>query len=156
MSNSANLLSNIYLFKKLNDDDLELISKISRVETYPTGDDVFTQGDKAMALYVIKFGSVRVHQKTSQGDSVSVAQLGTGSHFGEMAMLDGELRSASATAIEKSEIIYLEYTGLEKILNENPRIAMSFYREMAHFLCGRLRVTTNDLSYAREKNLRHF
>src|SRR5690606_29086689 len=104
-------------------------------------------------LYVIKYGSVRIHQKTVSGENMEVAILGTGSHFGEMAFLDGESRSASATAAEKSDIVELDYEKLQMILKENFPIAVHFYRELAQFLCGRLRVTTNDLGFAREKNL---
>jgi CRP-like cAMP-binding protein len=73
-----------------------------------------------------------------------------------MAFIDGERRSASASAVERSEIVTLDFKDLAKVLEMNPAIAVKVYRSIAHFLCGRLRVTTTDLSYAREKNIRHF
>ena len=151
-----NLLQNIYLFKGLSNDQMELINSISDLETYALGDDVFCEGDAATALYVIKYGSVRIHLKSPDGDNIEVAALGTGSHFGEMALLDGEKRSATASAMEKTEIIRIEYSSLRNVLIENASIAVHFYRELAKFLCGRLRITTNDLSFAREKNISHF
>jgi len=156
MAQHKNLLQNVYLFKGLTQPHLDMIGEVASIETYSPGDDIFTQGDKAMALYVVKFGSVRILQRTHSGESIEVAALGAGSHFGEMAFVDGELRSASASAIEKSEIIYIPYTNLEKLLKTNPAIAVHVYRELAHFLCGRLRMTTQDLGFAREKNLSHF
>ncbi len=135
---------------------MELVSEIARRETFAPNDDIFSQGDKATALYVIKFGSVRIHQKSSEGDNIEVASLGTGSHFGEMAFIDSEPRSASATAIEKSEIVVLDYERLAEVLKKDKDIALEFYKELGHFLCGRLRITTNDLSFIREKNLSHF
>lgn len=153
---SQNLLKNVYLFKGLSPSELEIISGAGETSTFNPGDDVFTQTDKATALYVIRHGSVKIHQKSTSGDNIEVANLGTGSHFGEMAFVDGEPRSASATAIEKSELVILDYGKLDEILVANQAIAVSFYKELAHFLCGRLRVTTNDLSFAREKNLSHF
>jgi SulP family sulfate permease len=156
MAASKNLLQNVYLFKGLNGEQLESISEAGRLETFGAGDDIFAQGDKAKALYVIKYGSVRILQKSSSGDLIEVATLGTGSHFGEMAFVDGEPRSAAATAVEKSEIVVLDYEKLQALLGKNTGIAVSFYKELSHFLCGRLRITTNDLSFAREKNLSHF
>lgn len=153
---SQNLLKNVYLFKGLSDDELKLISDAGQAATINPGDDIFTQSDAAKALYVIRFGSVKIHQKSSSGENIEVANLGSGSHFGEMAFVDGEPRSASATAIEKSEIVVLHYDKLSGILSAHSNIAISLYKELAHFLCGRLRVTTNDLSFAREKNLSHF
>lgn len=156
MAQHQNLLQNVYLFKGLSAPHLDLINEVASVEIYGAGDDVFSQGDKAMALYIVKYGSVRILQKTHSGENIEIAALGTGSHFGEMAFVDGEPRSASAVAIEKCEIIYIPYANLSQLLKTNPAIAVHVYRELAHFLCGRLRMTTQDLGFAREKNLSHF
>ena len=153
---SQNLLHNIYLFKGLDEAELIQISEIAEKESFAAGDDVFSEKDPAKALYVIQHGSVRIHQKSDSGENIEVATLGTGSHFGEMAFVDGEQRSASATAIERAEVVYLTYEKLSALLETNEKIAVHFYKELARFLCGRLRVTTNDLSFAREKNLSHF
>lgn len=150
------MLQNLYLFQDLPEDKLQKIDAISEIVTYGTGEDVFVQGDEAKALYVIQFGSVRIHQKSPGGDNVEITTLGTGSHFGEMAFIDGEPRSASATAIEKSNILEIDYKKLKELLVEDLQVAVHFYREFAHFLSGRLRITTNDLSFARSENLSHF
>jgi len=153
---NKNLLQNVYLFKRMSPEEMDLISEAASLETYNPTDEIFTQNERATALYVIKYGSVRIHQRSSEGDSIEVATLGTGSHFGEMGFVDGEPRSASATAIEKSDIVVFDYEKLGQILSRHPIVAVKFYQELAHFLCGRLRITTNDLSFAREKNLSHF
>lgn len=153
---TANVLQNIYLFKGVSQEELELISSITETESYQAGDDVFGETDAAQALYVIRHGSIRIHQKSDSGENIEVATLGTGSHFGEMAFVDGEKRSASCTAIENTEIVLLKYQRLNELLEAHGSIAVHFYKELARFLCGRLRITTNDLSFAREKNLSHF
>jgi CRP/FNR family transcriptional regulator, cyclic AMP receptor protein len=153
---SAQLLKNVYLFKELTAAELEKVEQIVQVTSYLPGDEIFAQGDEAHSLYVIKFGSVRIQQKSSNGDSIDVATLATGSHFGEMAFVDGEKRSATVSSIEPCEIVSLEFDELRKVLDSNPAIAVKLFKALSHFLCGRLRITTNDLSFAREKNLRHF
>ncbi|MCB0363730.1 MAG: cyclic nucleotide-binding domain-containing protein, partial [Bdellovibrionales bacterium] len=100
-----NVLQNVYLFKGLNAEQIAAISEIATVNTYNPTDEIFGQGDQARAAYFIKFGSVRITQKTQSGDTVEVATLGTGSHFGEMPFLDSEVRSASAVAIEKTDLV---------------------------------------------------
>jgi CRP/FNR family cyclic AMP-dependent transcriptional regulator len=152
----SNSLQDIYLFKQMTDKEMMVISEAVETKSYAPGEDIFNQDDTAMALYVIKFGSVRIRKKSSGGDNIEVATLGTGSHFGEMAFVDGEKRSATATAIEKSDIIKISYDKLRSRLEENPVIAAKFYSSLSHFLCGRLRITTNDLSFSRELNLRYF
>lgn len=151
-----NLLQNVYLFKNLSEEELEKINEVASLETFAAGDDIFSQKGPATALYVIKFGSVRISQTSDSGDDIEIAVLGTGSHFGEMALIDSEPRSASASTIEKSEIVQINYLELNELLKSDLDIASKFYHSLSHFLAGRLRVTTNDLSYSREKNLSHF
>lgn len=151
-----NMIQNVYLFKGLSNDELEHVGKITSFKVYNAGDNIFEQDDLASALYVVKFGSVSIHQKTESGEKIEVTVLGTGSHFGEMALIDDERRSATATALEKTEILVIAYDDLTTLLKRQPPIAIHFYKALAHFLCGRLRLTTTDLSFAREKNLSHF
>jgi CRP/FNR family transcriptional regulator, cyclic AMP receptor protein len=155
MSQHQNLIQNVYLFKDLSPKELESVNAIAAVETYNSGDEVYCEGDKAASLFFIKFGSVRI-RRSGKDDSVDVAQLGTGSHFGEMSFVDGEARSATVIAMEKSEIVKIDFDALRKLFEKEPAIAVKVYRSLAHFLCGRLRITTMDLSFSREKNIRHF
>jgi len=153
---AQDLLKNIYLFKDQSQESLKMISEIAKMDSYNRGDEVFTQGEAATALYVIKFGSVRIHQKSGTGDKIEVAVLGTGSHFGEMSFIDREHRSATIEVLEKSELLTLDYDKLAELFSKNPLISVPFYKSLCHFLCGRLRMTTNDLSFSRELNLKHF
>lgn len=153
---STQLLQNVYLFKDMSPAELDKIKSTVKESSYAPGDEIFSQGDEAHSLYVIKFGSVRIQQKSTSGDHIDVATLGTGSHFGEMAFVDGERRSATVTAMERTEILAMDFNDFKKVLDANPAIAVKLYRAFSLFLCGRLRITTNDLSFAREKNLRHF
>ena len=152
---ASNLLQNVYLFKELTPQELEQVNGIATLESKLPGDEIFSEGDSAHSLYVIKHGSVKI-QHTGVDNQIHVATLGTGSHFGEMAFVDGEKRSATVTTIERADIVRLEFDGLKKLLEKNPPIAVKVYKALAHFLCGRLRVTTNDLTFAREKNMHHF
>lgn len=153
---SRSLLQNVYLFKTLTADELDAVSSISQLQTFTSGDTIFLKGEAAKALYFIKSGQIRIQQSTKSGDSIDVATLGAGSHFGEMAFVDNEVRSATATAGDRGELIVVTYEKLNSLLAKSPNIAVKIYRELAHFLAGRLRVTTSDLSYAKEKNLSHF
>lgn len=153
---SSSSLQNVYLFKTLTPDEMKQVNGLATTETHSAGETIFIRGEKAKALYLIKFGSVKIRQTTKSGDTIDVATLGTGSHFGEMPFLDGEARSATVVANEGVELITLPYDKLQSVMEKNQAIAMKVYREMAHFMCGRLRSTTNDLEFAREKNLSHF
>lgn len=151
-----NLLQNVYLFKQLSTEEVMKINQVAESQTFMPGDEIFNEGDAATGMYVIRFGSVRLFQNSKENDRLEVAVLGTGGHFGEMPYIDREVRSASAVAVEKSEVVRLDYQKLKDVLVKNPPIAVKFYEALCQFLCGRLRITTKDLSFAREKNLQHF
>lgn len=151
----AQLLKNVYLFKDLNATELDQLNELAQVETYNLGDEIFAEGDAAASLFLIKYGSVRI-RRSGQSDGVDIAQLGTGAHFGEMSFVDGEPRSTTIIAAEKSEIVKIDFSALRAHFEKHPAVAVKFYRSLANFLCGRLRLTTMDLSFPREKNIRHF
>ena len=153
---SRSLLQNVYLFKSLLPDELDVIASISDAQPFAGGDTIFLRGEAAKALYLIKHGSVKIQQSTKAADTIDVATLSAGSHFGEMAFVDGQVRSATATAADRGELAVIPYEKLTVVLAKHPAIAVKIYRELAFFLANCLRVTTNDLSFAREKNLSHF
>ena len=150
------LLQDLYLFKGLGSSDLALIEDISELKSYRSDERIFNQADTADSFYVIQHGSVSIDQSEDDEHTVQVASLGTGSHFGEMALLDNEPRSASASAMSDSDIVRIAYAPMLELLNLNPKIEVHFYRELSKFLCSRLRFTTLDLSYSRSQNVRLF
>jgi len=150
------LLQSVYLFSDLNADERGSLAKIAEAMTLPAGFPIFRAGDPATALYLIESGSVRVTVISSSGKSIDVATLGSGSHFGEMALIDGAKRSATAETLEPTSMFRFDYDKVTALLDRSPATASKLYRSLARFLSNRLRQTTTDMGYAREKNLRHF
>ncbi len=151
---ARNILGNIYLFNQFSEAELERLESIAEAEKFSSGDRIFEQGDTADRLYVIKYGSVQIRQSDQGEDSkMVVSTMGSGSHFGEMSMIDDEKRSAGATAMEQSEIIVIRYPALLKLLDQQPAIAVKFYRSIARYLSGRLRRTTTSLEFVRDRGL---
>ena len=105
---------------------------------YPAGKAVFEQGEEGDALYVIVRGSASVHMKLSAGD-VRLVTFSSGTVFGEMALLDRQLRSATVTADEPLACYVLEQSRFEKLGLENPRIAMTILANMAREMSLRMR-----------------
>jgi CRP-like cAMP-binding protein len=153
---SDSLLQGVYLFADLSADERASLAKIAEEMNLPAGFPIFRTGDPATALYLIKDGSVRVAVTSSGGKPIDVATLGSGSHFGEMALIDGAKRSASAVTLEPTSMFRFDYEKVTTLLDRSPVTAAKLYRSLARFLSNRLRQTTTDMSYAREKNLRHF
>ncbi len=152
---SVQLLHDLYLFKDLLPEELASLSALAKVRTYNRDEEIFKAGEPAQSLFVIRHGTVKIRFAGKDAD-IEVAQLGTGAHFGEMSFVDGQARSATAVALEKSELLEIGFDALRMFFDKNPTTGMRFYRSLSHFLAGRLRITTTDLSFSREKNIRHF
>ena len=152
---AAQLLQDIYLFKDLLPKELDQLSELGTVKSYQSEDEVFREGEEAKSLYVIRHGTVSIRQAGKDKD-LDVAQLGTGAHFGVMSFADGNPRSATAVARERTELLEISFDKLAAYFDKNPTTALKVYRSLTRFLAGRLRVTTMDLSFSREKNIRHF
>lgn len=153
---SDSLLEGVYLFGNLTPQERGELARIAEPMNLPAGTGVFRKGDPATALYLIKTGSVRITTEPASGEPIVVATLGSGSHFGEMALVDGAPRSASAETLEPTAIFRFDYDRIRKLLDASPAVAAKLYGALARFLSNRLRQTTIDMGYAREKNLRHF
>jgi CRP-like cAMP-binding protein len=150
------ILQNIYLFRELTPSELEPISRIAHEVPCAAGQEIFLRGSSAEAMYVIKYGNVVIRTQNSAGDDMTISTLSSGAHFGEMPFLDNEKRSASAICNESSTLVEIKYADLKNVLEKNDKIAIKVYRAMAAYLGGRLRVTTEDLNYSREQNMKHF
>ena len=147
-------LKGVYLFQQLDATELHLLESICREQVVASGDEVFRHGDPADALYVIHLGTVRIHRESATIDEIEVAMLGTGAHFGELAWLTRDKRSATATAQERTELLRMDYDAMVRLVEENPRLGMKMYRALARRIAAMLRETTDDLVFAREMNAR--
>ncbi|AGZ36459.1 cyclic nucleotide-binding domain-containing protein [Pseudomonas sp. SWI6] len=104
------------------------------------GHTIFNEGDAGTFMCILHQGVVSVRKTDSTGAQVEIATLRKGRAFGEMAVLDGERRSASCIAASDCLLLTLGKDSLEKMLNEAPRIAARIIRALAVTLSKRLRM----------------
>lgn len=142
---SPQVLKNIYLFKSLDDAELNLLNKIVEEKTYTAGQDIFLIGQPAHSFYVVRMGTVKIYSNPDGSGDINIANIGSGSHFGEMPFLDGGVRSATAQASETTTLLEFNFEKLKNLLNENDCMAHRFYKELAHYMAARLRSTTENL-----------
>jgi CRP-like cAMP-binding protein len=150
------LLEGVYLFADMTAEERAQLAQVATTLSARAGSEIFRAGDAATAMYLIKDGSVRISTIAAGGEKIEVAVLGSGSHFGEMSLADGANRSATVEAIEPTSLYCFDYAKIDAALTRWPVIGTKFYRALTRFLSHRLRQTTTDMSFAREKNLRYF
>jgi len=138
------IMRQVILFKELEKDDLNRLAEIATEEIFPVTGLVFEEGSPGDAFFIVKYGTVAVVKGNEE-----VARMGQGQHFGEMALLDNDTRSATITAVERTELIRIKRQDLETLLAKDNALGMRVYRAIARYLCGRLRHTTADLAFMR-------
>jgi CRP/FNR family cyclic AMP-dependent transcriptional regulator len=120
---AADLLRNVPLFSELSTAELERIAQVGIPRSFPRDTRVFHEGDTGDACYIVKEGSCRVTREHPDGRAITLATLGPGAIFGELAMLDGERRSASVEATENTELLALPASDMRNLIREHPGMA---------------------------------
>jgi CRP/FNR family cyclic AMP-dependent transcriptional regulator len=118
------LLGRVPLFAQLEGDELERFSRVAVPRSFPSGTRVFHEGDRSDACYIVRSGSFRVTREHPDGRAITLANLGPGDIFGELAMLDGEVRSASVEALDDSELLALPGADVRALLSRHPEITV--------------------------------
>src|SRR3954468_15895096 len=100
------------------------------VRGHAAGTVLFREGDRGKIMYVIRTGKVSIWRRISETD-VTLATLGPGEFFGEMALLEGLPRSAGATVVEDALLIEVEQAAFETLVRKNGEIAVRLMRRLS-------------------------
>jgi CRP/FNR family cyclic AMP-dependent transcriptional regulator len=124
-------LKSIDLFSQISGEDLSQIALITDEVHFEDGDEIFHQGDGGQTLFFIIEGKVRIH---ANGVADDLAVLSERAVFGEMALLDSEPRSASATALTDVVCLKIERDDFNEILAEKSEIAQGIIKVLTRRL----------------------
>jgi CRP-like cAMP-binding protein len=125
------LLRKIDLFADLTDREIEAILALMREKGAPRGTAVFHQFDEGGGLYLILEGAVKISRTGRDGREVTVAVLREGNFFGEMSLLDGQPRSATATTLHPARLLVLDREHFQRHVLAQPRIVAKLLRELS-------------------------
>jgi CRP-like cAMP-binding protein len=129
------LLSSVSIFSSLADEELDLLLQATTTRKLKPKEVLCRKGDPGNQLYGILSGSLKVTTTGTDGKDVMFGLMGAGEVIGEIALLDGEARSATVTAVEATELLTLHRRELIPFLETNPRAAI----ELAGVLAARVR-----------------
>ena len=125
------ILRRIHLFADLTDRERGIILDLMRERTVSKGTVIFHQHDSGGGLSLILAGSVKFWRTARDGRDVTVAVLHEGNFFGEMSLLDGQPRSASATALQASRLLVLEREHFQRYVLAQSHIVGKMLRELS-------------------------
>ena len=125
--------------------ELQTMAAYFRLIKLAAGEIIFNEGDAGTFMCIVQIGDVAVLKENSSKQNVEMAILRKGRAFGEMAVLDGERRSATCTAISECRLLILSKEALDKMLLDAPRSAAKVIRALAVSLSKRLRMADGKL-----------
>jgi CRP/FNR family transcriptional regulator len=125
------LLRRVPLFSDLSEHDLAQVAGVAIPRSFPKGARVFHEGDRSDVCYIVRSGEVRVTREHSDGRVIALATAGPGELFGELAMLDGQARSASVETLDDTELLALPARDMRRLLTEHPEITVKLVVALA-------------------------
>jgi CRP-like cAMP-binding protein len=128
-------LAEITIFRGLREDEFAALWERLRRRRFRKGATVFLHGDPGDDLYVVESGSVKICMTTPDGKEITLAILGPGEFFGELALMDGAPRSSNAVTMEDCQLLLLERSRFIAFVDEHPSVA----RRIIEVLSRRLR-----------------
>lgn len=134
-------LRSLTLFAYLDEEQLEEVARHVQARTFAPGVTLFHQDMPGTMMYMIESGSVRVISIGRTGQELTLNVLGPGEVFGELSILDGEHRSATAITITPTVVWLLAQSDLTKFMNEYPSVNQA----MVQLLVDRVRATAQRL-----------
>jgi CRP-like cAMP-binding protein len=126
---------------------VEQLAAHARSTTVSSGRYIFRKGDEGLGLLAVSSGIVKVSVPSSDGKEIVLNIIGAGEIFGEIALLDGEPRTADAIAVTRCELLFLDRRDFLRVLHDQPLLAIKLLAVVSR----RLRRTSEqveDISFA--------
>src|ERR1700704_1996802 len=116
------LLGSVPVFSTLEHDDLERIAQVAVPRGFEPGEIVFREGDASDTCYVVRSGHARAVRDHPDGRTITLATFGPGDIFGELAMFEDELRSATVEAVQWTNAVAVLGPGMPRLMAGSPEL----------------------------------
>lgn len=123
-----------------------MIEEFLHLRTYQPDEVVFNEGDPGVGMYIIIGGKVKITKKAGCESSIELVTLENGDFFGEISVIEGGPRTATARTIGKTELLGFFKSDLEELIERRPSTAVKILFQIAKILGERLRATDEELS----------
>ncbi len=134
MSGPLDFLLYVPIFADLPTETIETIEKAGTRRNYKKDSVILLEEDAGSALFVIISGKVKVARTSADGKEVILTILGDSDFFGEMAILDGQTRSANVIATEDSELFMIRREDFLHLLTIHPEVSIALLQELTQRL----------------------
>ena len=137
-------VKNSMLLQDLSAEELDGLATFCEMRTMSEGTTVFIENMLGESLFLITKGSIRISKMFAEGDEKTLVVLGPGDVFGEMAVIDGLPRSATARVAENAELISFKKKDLERLCSENAPLALKLVSNIVKVFSKRVRESSEE------------
>jgi CRP/FNR family transcriptional regulator, cyclic AMP receptor protein len=139
----CNVLKNMPIFQDLSRREIAAVLRILHEREYQPEEVIFRENEPGLGMYIIETGQVAI---VSEAGKLQLSELGDGSFFGEISLLDAAPRSASAVAKSQCRIFGFFQPDLYGLIERNPALGIKIVLGLSRLVCERLR-QTNQRAY---------
>lgn len=132
------------MLQGLTDEDMKKLAGFCELRKMAEGTTVFIENMPGESLFLVRKGTIRISKMFAEGDEKTLVVLGPEDIFGEMAIVDGLPRSATARVAEEAELISLKKQDFEKLSAENPALALKLLGKISTVFSGRVREANDE------------
>jgi CRP/FNR family transcriptional regulator len=136
LEGTARLLAQVPSFATLGDTELEAVAAVAMSRSFASGQVIFREGDASNTCYVVGSGHARAIRAHPDGRQIVLATFGPGDFFGELAMFDDELRSATVEATDELDVLAIRGEDMRRLMYEHAEIAVKLAVSLVRRLRG--------------------
>lgn len=141
----ADLIEGAQVFKEWPRPDVEALARYSKVYETDEGQTILMEGEKGKMICILISGKIGVYKSDEQGRQKRISIIRSGKTFGEMSLVDEMPYSATAIAMEPTQMVVITGYQFENLLHDMPRVGNCLLMTIARLISLRLRQTTGTL-----------
>jgi CRP/FNR family cyclic AMP-dependent transcriptional regulator len=131
MAADSSFFAEIPFFSSLGEDERLLLASAASTRTLAVSEILFRAGEPGDALYIVRSGAVELYVNDNTGQKIVLHTASPGEYFGELSLLDGGARTATAVANEQSEVIGVARDDLLQLFQKRPSAALHMLTSMS-------------------------
>lgn len=137
-------IRNSVMLQGFSDEELAELAKFCEIREMSESTTVFIENMPGESLFLVKSGTIRISKMFAEGDEKTLVVLGPEDIFGEMAVIDGLPRSATARVAENAELISVKKKDLERLCVENAALALKMVSNIVRVFSKRVRESNEE------------